>query len=133
MAEGGLPTPPPPLIPGADTSTRDMEIQIESLINYLRDEFGWRLPEYRCSTCWNLSSNHPNGDVKGCKKRKLSGEEYYESLRQQLHSIESVVQIISAKEDKKASFKEIEQRLDWMEKAKVKAASTLDRVSKSRV
>ena len=41
------------------------------------------MSSYCYSTCTKLSHEHPNGDVKGCKWKHLTSEEYITDLRAQ--------------------------------------------------
>ena len=49
---------------------------------------------YRCRTCSSLACDHPNGDVKGCKRRKLTEQEYVHSLEAQREALRQVIQIL---------------------------------------
>ena len=35
---------------------------------------------YRCATCTKLSHEHPKGDVKGCRQKPLTTENYIQDL-----------------------------------------------------
>ena len=49
---------------------------------------------YRCATCARLSHDHPKGDVKGCKKKPLTPDEYIRELRQQRDGLKEHVQLL---------------------------------------
>ena len=49
---------------------------------------------YRCRTCSSLACDHPNGDVKGCKRRKLTEQEYVHSLEAQREALRQVIHIL---------------------------------------
>ena len=49
---------------------------------------------YRCSTCTKLSHDHPNGDVKGCKRKHLTADEYIKDLKLQRDGLTAHVSLL---------------------------------------
>ena len=61
---------------------------------------------YRCSTCTKLSHEHPGGDVKGCKRKHLTTDEYITDLKLQRDGLTNHVALL--KEGAQASVDKVE-------------------------
>ena len=61
---------------------------------------------YRCTTCTKLSHEHPGGDVKGCKRKHLTTDEYITDLKLQIDGLTNHVALL--KEGAQASVDKVE-------------------------
>ena len=73
-----------------------IEDEIDQLDTQLRREMGNSFgATYRCATCYRLSIDHPDNNVKGCKVKKLTPDQYLDSIECQRDELKCGVTIIT--------------------------------------
>ena len=87
MAESGESVP---------TLNEQIEYEIKNLDVQIRRHLGNSVSAtYRCSTCSRLSLEHNNENVKGCKSKALTDDEYMQSITLQRDELAAAVTCVS--------------------------------------
>ena len=88
-------------------SSRQLEDRIYTAISSIQRQLPGVDAEFRCQVCYGLQSAHKDGNVKGCNRQKLAGQEYIDSLFAQCTLLEQAVTTIEKLHD----FSKVEAEL----------------------
>ena len=80
---------------GQTISTDDMQqdiFRLDAEINAMTDKAV--SATYRCQTCCKLATEHPDGNVKYCNRKKSSIQEYGASLLRQHESVKRALELL---------------------------------------
>ena len=80
-------------------SSRQLEDRIDTAISSLQRQLPGIDAEFRCQVCFALQSAHKDGNVKGCNRQKLAGQEYINSLFAQCTQLEQAVTAVEKLHD----------------------------------
>ena len=110
MASGGEPE-----ASALSANTDDLVRAIQKLNKDIMDQSDGQVGAvYRCSTCGRLATQHPNSNVKFCKKKKIEMKEWVRELIKQHNQLSNIA--VAIDKDALTTLNQLRNRLELMRK-----------------